>query len=182
VPVPVAEEQIHEPRAQERAGVDALVGRRAQPLQELVPADDLGRSGEARPPLRGGARVFLDHPQRAREVAAELAERFVVGHDDEERLDVEHAGRLDNGAARRFRRVQRRDLVLHDVSEIVGLRSGARARVASFSTLRNVHERPSAPKNARFRPCPRRERVWREASASARGPGLHRNGRDQRSR
>src|SRR5207237_8441183 len=60
VPVPVADEDVEEPRLEERAGVDAAGGRGLQPLPELLAADDLGGAFEPGVATADGTRVDLD--------------------------------------------------------------------------------------------------------------------------
>src|SRR5204863_3487316 len=74
VAVPVADEEVHQPRAQERLRVRPRARALAQALEHLGAVDDLGRPRKAGVVLPRGLRVLLDEAEETGEDRAELAE------------------------------------------------------------------------------------------------------------
>jgi hypothetical protein len=112
MPVPVADQHVHQARAQESACVDAVGGTLLEQRVHLLVVEDARGAGEAGSVRRGRARILLDRADETLEDVTELAERRIVGHDDEPVLRMEHAGGLQQAVGHHRRRgVARRDLV-----------------------------------------------------------------------
>ena len=93
VAVPVAEEEVEQPGAEVRRHVDVHVARGPVP-PELLRGDDLVRAEESAVAIRSRQRVLVDRPRLAAEGRAELAQRGIVGHEDDLGIRVDDAGRL----------------------------------------------------------------------------------------
>ena len=116
VPVPVAHEEVREPRAQQRPGVDGVAVARLEPLVELQVVDDLGGAHEARDGTLRRLRVLREHADGVLEVVPERAERGVVGHHDEPPGLARDPGRFEDPARDEIaRRVLGRHQVVDDL-------------------------------------------------------------------
>ncbi len=114
--VPVADEDVDQARAQVRLVIEAVARGLLEAIEERLAAGDAaGARREHRAALFGLVGPLLDETEQAGELGAVLAEAGVVGHDDEARIGLQHARRLDQrrdheGAERQ----DRADLVLQD--------------------------------------------------------------------
>src|SRR2546421_259696 len=105
--VPIADEDIEQPRREQRPRIDALVGVLVQAREQLFRADDARAGAEA------GDVAFivlfgwtkLEQTERAAKLLAILTKQGVIGKNDEPRRDVKHLRRIeqpsdDEGAGR----------------------------------------------------------------------------------
>ena len=83
VAVPVAHEDIEQPRLEQRAVVGPIALPRLEALVQLRVVDDLGDPAEAGVLVRDRARVLGERADGPREGLLELPQRRVVGHDHE---------------------------------------------------------------------------------------------------
>ena len=131
VPVPIADEDVEEPRLQEGARVGLLPRIGGQALVERLVIEDLLRALEARAAVRRPPHgVLVELADQAREVLAELAQPRVVRHHDQALRAVQDARRGHQLVGHEERRgLVGRDLVLHQrpgpgVAQLLGKDAG----------------------------------------------------------
>ena len=118
VPVPVAHEDVHEPRLEEGLRVGHVAFSRFQLLVERGVIDDLGGAREAGDGALRRLRVDAEDADGAGEVLAELAEGGIVGKDDEPPLRDGDPHRLEDPAGDHLaRRMLGRHLVVQELRD-----------------------------------------------------------------
>ena len=128
VPVDVVEEEIHQARLEQRAGVDALASVAVDQLPERVAVDDLEGAGKSLA-VRGLSGREFDLAEPAGELLRVLAEDRVVRHHHELRRRVEDAGGLEQrGRDHRGGRMLGADLVTDDFRRERSLQSLGKVR------------------------------------------------------
>jgi hypothetical protein len=123
MPIPVAEQEVDEPHAQEGTGIGAILGTRLETHARLVGGERGGRAREA------GGGELLDGAEDVGEDLAELSEGGIVGHDDQRGSRHPHARGLEQlGGDDRGRRMTTRRLILHDAARDRSLQLGRQRR------------------------------------------------------
>src|SRR5690606_3537105 len=94
MPIPIADEDIHQPGGQKRTGIHAILRRFLETLEESFRTDYPLVLCEWTGALALGGPLF-DGSEHARELLAELPQDWIIRHHGHRRCDVQDTGSLE---------------------------------------------------------------------------------------